>query len=566
MCDRPVRLSPDPFESSGPAQRDGQSLKITRFHQLFACFFCAETENGISSRRRRPRGATGPSCGSDARHRHLMGADDADVAAAAVAAREREAEIEKAMRSRVADFKKQADSLTLEGVRRALEKDLGLDMYSLDAHKKFIKQCVDKVFAESGDENANDNPSDDLEAKDDHLSREGTDIAKPMPVSNKTSSNADVVTSSKTGKDPEGEKDQTSSSDISEDMIKEAIEKRASYFRKNSDTLTLQGVRRTLEEDLKLQKKALDAYKNFITTELDKILQEPANGTKKKSKKGSSKDTDQTSNKGSKRVREESDRSELNDSKSELEDSDEDSRPRKKRAEKAKVIKKQKIVTNEKKLSTPKAKKVAKQDSDRRTEEKGGNSAEEDNSHSSAEEDNKRKRQQTPAYGKQVEHLKSIIKSCGMTIPPTVYRRVKQAPENKREACLIKELQDILEKEGLSKNPSEKEIKAVKKRKERAKELEGIDMSNIITSSRRRSTSSFIPLPPPPKIEEDSDDEEEDDDDAEDDDEVDEENVKGGDEDNDEVDEENVKGGDEDNNETAEAGDGSADAAEKESD
>ena len=60
MCDRPVRLSPDPFESSGPAQRDRQSLKITRFHQLFACFFCAETENGISSRRRRPRGATGP--------------------------------------------------------------------------------------------------------------------------------------------------------------------------------------------------------------------------------------------------------------------------------------------------------------------------------------------------------------------------------------------------------------------------------------------------------------------------------------------------------------------------
>ncbi|XP_066340045.1 uncharacterized protein [Miscanthus floridulus] len=506
-----------------------------------------------------------------------MGADDA--AAAGVAAREREAEIEKAMRARVADFKKQADSLTLEGVRRALEKDLDLDMYSLDAHKKFIKQCVDKVFAESDDENANDNSSDDPEAKDDNLSKEGTDIAKPMPVSNKTSSNDDVVTSSKTGKDPKGEKDQTSSSDISEDMIKEAIEKRGSYFRKNSDTLTLQGVRRTLEEDLKLQKKALDAYKNFITTELDKILQEPANGTKKKSKKGSSKDTDQT-NKGSKRVREESDRSELNDSKSEMEDSDEDSRPRKKRAEKAKVVKKQKIVTNEKKLSTPKAKKVAKQDSDRRTEEKGGNSAEEDNSHSSAEEDNKRKRQQTPAYGKQVEHLKSIIKSCGMTIPPTVYRRVKQAPENKREACLIKELQDILEKEGLSKNPSEKEIKAVKKRKERAKELEGIDMSNIITSSRRRSTSSFIPLPPPPKIEVDSDEEEEDDD-AEDDDEVDEENVKGGDEDNDEVDEENVKvgdedndevdeenvkGGDEDNNDTAEAGDGSADVAEKESD
>ncbi|KAF8694358.1 hypothetical protein HU200_038280 [Digitaria exilis] len=469
-----------------------------------------------------------------------------DDAAAAAAAREREAEIEKAMRARVPDFKKQADSLTLEGVRRALEKDLGLEIYSLDAHKKFIKQCVDKVFAESDDENTNDNASEDAEAKDDHLSKEGPDDAKPMLNLNKTSSSADdqVVKSSETGKDPDEEKDKTSNSVISEDMIKEAIEKRAFYFRKNSETLTLQGVRRTLEEDLKLQKKSLDAYKNFITTELDKVLQEPANGTKKKSKKESPMDTDQKTSKGSKRGREDSENSGLNDSQSEMEDSDEDTRPTKKKAEKAKVIKKQKKVAVQKKQSTPKSKKVAKRDSDRSADEQGGNSAEEDNSHSSAEEDNKVfrqiKRQQTPTYGRQVEHLKSIIKSCGMTIPPTVYRKAKQAPEHKREACLIKELEDMLKKEGLSKNPSEKEIKAVKKRKERAKELEGIDMSNIITSSRRRSTSSFIPLPPPPKIEADSDD---DDDDAEDDDE----------------DEENVEGGDEGDNDDAKAGDDSAD-------
>lgn len=260
-------------------------------------------------------------------------------------------------------------------------------------------------------------------------------------------------------------------------------------------------------------------------------------------------DTDQKTSKGSKRTREDSDNSELNNSQSEMEDSDEDTRPRKKRAEKGKVIKKQKKVANGKKLSTLKAKKVAKRDSDRNADEEGGNSAEEDNSHSSAEEDNKRKRQQAPAYGKHVEHLKSIIKSCGMTIPPTVYRKAKQAPEHKREACLIKELEDMLEKEGLSKNPSEKEIKAVKKRKERAKELEGIDMSNIITSSRRRSTSSFIPLPPPPKIEADSDDDE--DDDAQDD---------------DEDDEENVEGGDKGDNDDAEAGNGSADDAAKDSD
>ncbi|KAL6654785.1 hypothetical protein ACP70R_008250 [Stipagrostis hirtigluma subsp. patula] len=464
---------------------------------------------------------------------------------AAAAAREREAEIEKAMRARLADFKKQADSLTLEGVRRALEKDLGLEIYSLDTHKKFIKQCVDRVFAASDDENTEEK----AEANDDHLSKQGSEDAEPIP-SPKKMSIADelVVRSSVTEKDPEAKKDQASSSDISEGVIKEAIEKRASYFRKNSETLTLQGVRRTLEEDLNLEKKALDGYKNFITTELDKVLQEPSNGTKKNSKKGSRKDTDQKTGKGSKRVREDSDISELNDSQSELEDSDEDTRPKKRRAEKGKVIKRQKKVADEKKLSTPKAKKVAKRDSDRSTEEQGGNSAEEDNSHSSAEEDNKIKRQPAPAYGKQVEHLKSIIKSCGMSIPPTVYRRAKQAPENKREACLIKELEDLLEKEGLSKNPSEKEIKAVKKRKERAKELEGIDMSNIITSSRRRTASSFIPLPKP-KIEPDSDDD--DDEDAE--------------EDDDEDEEENVDGGDEGDNDDAEAGGGSDDDAEDKS-
>lgn len=37
-----------------------------------------------------------------------------------------------------------------------------------------------------------------------------------------------------------------------------------------------------------------------------------------------------------------------------------------------------------------------------------------------------------------------------------MYRRAKQVSESKREAYLIKELEQILKKEGLTTNPSEK--------------------------------------------------------------------------------------------------------------
>lgn len=42
------------------------------------------------------------------------------------------------------------------------------------------------------------------------------------------------------------------------------------------------------------------------------------------------------------------------------------------------------------------------------------------------------------------------------SISPFVYKKVKQAPEEKREATLIEELEQILAKEGLSSDPSEK--------------------------------------------------------------------------------------------------------------
>ncbi|KAF5442501.1 hypothetical protein F2P56_035151 [Juglans regia] len=67
-----------------------------------------------------------------------------------------ESQIKGAMRSRVAYFQEQAEyslslsqincSLTFEGVRRLLEKDLGLETYALDVHKRLIKQYLLEVF------------------------------------------------------------------------------------------------------------------------------------------------------------------------------------------------------------------------------------------------------------------------------------------------------------------------------------------------------------------------------------------------------------------------------------
>lgn len=42
------------------------------------------------------------------------------------------------------------------------------------------------------------------------------------------------------------------------------------------------------------------------------------------------------------------------------------------------------------------------------------------------------------------------------SVPPSIYKKIKQVSENKREGQLIKELEEILSREGLSSNPSEK--------------------------------------------------------------------------------------------------------------
>ena len=106
------------------------------------------------------------------------------------------------------------------------------------------------VKAEAKDDNSSKEGSEDAqlvsgsnkisssaEAKDDNSSKEGSEDAQLVSGLNKISSSADEqgARSSEMKKDPEGAKNKLSGCDISEPMIKKAIDKRASYFRENSE-------------------------------------------------------------------------------------------------------------------------------------------------------------------------------------------------------------------------------------------------------------------------------------------------------------------------------------------
>lgn len=423
-----------------------------------------------------------------------------------------QSQIETAMRSRVSHFKQQADSLTFASVRRLLEKDLGFDEFSLDSHKKFIKQSLDKCLGEAGDDDDATKTSEEggekgestqetEGQKEEHQSKD----EKDLPEDEEKMEDSPVLGLLKEQK---GGKQGTKIAEgngkkivPNETLIKKAIKKRSSYLKANAENVTLGSLRRLLEEDLKLDKFSLDPFKKFISKELDEVLMssevpEPAESAKKIVKK-------KPDTKATKKVSAE-DNSDTSDEESEEED---EVKPKKKSVPKGKMQtpvgpKKRKgddtNLPSKKKVKPDKA--ASEDNSDA---EDDGKNSEDDQSHSSAENTTKKKQVSTPTpvYSKRVEHLKSVIKACGMSVPPVIYKKVKQVPENKRDGQLIKELEEILSREGLSSNPSEKEIKEVNRKKARAKELEGIDMSNIVSSTRRRATISFAAPPPPkPKI------------------------------------------------------------------
>lgn len=408
-----------------------------------------------------------------------------------------EQQLERAVNARAQHFKDQADSLTLESVRRLLEKDLGLEKLALDAHKRFIRQYLEKKL-----DDVNSNPTTENVDKDLQLSKEEEkaspkqEEAKSDPKKASTGNEETMEDSPIMGVLTPKPAVGTQGSSLSESTIEKAIWERADHIQANSENISSAGVRRLLEGDLGLAEKTLDAYREFIVQHLHEILERPKS-VKDVKEKGS----ETAKSKTPKKVYSEEGSDTSQSGSDEMRDrvkSRKEAAPRR-NLKKLEQPKKRKSSNNADIDVSHKKKKTAKRQKEDNNSNEDGSLSEDGNSQSSVERSALRKEKSAPGYGRRVENLKSIIKACGMSVPPSIYKKVKQVPDDERETFLVKELEGILSREGLSKNPSEKEIKDCRKRKDRARELEGIDMSNIISSSRRRSTFSFV-APKKPEI------------------------------------------------------------------
>ncbi|CAN4119618.1 unnamed protein product [Withania somnifera] len=367
-----------------------------------------------------------------------------------------EVKIEAAVLSRLQHFKENADSFTMERVRRLIEEDLELEKYALDVYKRFIKQFLEKQMENADDEDVPKDSQENLE-RDASSTKQGKEVLE--------SPHKQVI--KKDIKEPElgeaamndspimgvmsSKSESVDAQDVlaSESSIKKAIWERAAHFRANSDSITLAGVRRLLEEDLGLEKSTLDAFKKFIKNQIDEVLASSeapkSSGVKKspenksKTAKKSGENSDSFSSR-SKNIAEKVKSGKKSATKETVEKSEGPKKRTKPSSEDNVPSKKQKGVS----------KKLPDENSDEDTDK---SDSEDGQSESSAETITAKKKvvkgaSANAGYGKRVEHLRSIIKACGM-------------------------------------------------RKETAKELEGIDLRNIVSNTRRRSTTSFVTSPRP---------------------------------------------------------------------
>ncbi|MCO5561048.1 hypothetical protein L7F22_014669 [Adiantum nelumboides] len=319
-------------------------------------------------------------------------------------------------------------------------------------------------------------------------------------------------------------------------LLQSAVSSRASHIRKEAETITMASVRRLLESDLGLDKSALDVHKVFIRQLVDEVLLSSENAEGQDEEAAVSEEAPKRKKSSGKKAREGTKLP--SDTKKDYEDLHEDNHveaPKRKKPKKEKV-KEEKPYSKEQdedgggshaELSEervsqelPKDKvfksKIEKDEDEikENVEDRGGSQSEMSEESDVSERKPKKASAKTasvkPVQNRKLEHLKKIIKACGLTIPPQIYKRAKQQPEEKQDNFLIKELEGILSRHGLSSDPSEKEIKSAKRKIAREKDLEGIDSTNIILEPRgRRATSQlFAPVYNPPPVEYDSEQDE----------------------------------------------------------
>ncbi|KAK9916617.1 hypothetical protein WJX75_004933 [Coccomyxa subellipsoidea] len=90
-------------------------------------------------------------------------------------------------------------------------------------------------------------------------------------------------------------------------------------------------------------------------------------------------------------------------------------------------------------------------------------------------------------YGREVQKLKRTCKLASITVPPSVYTRVTE------EQDVVDRLKALLQKHGLSEQATSDEIAQVRKDLQKQRDLEGIDMNNILGEGRGRRAAAAAP-------------------------------------------------------------------------
>ena len=89
--------------------------------------------------------------------------------------------------------------------------------------------------------------------------------------------------------------------------------------------------------------------------------------------------------------------------------------------------------------------------------------------------------------------LKSLLKQAAIPVPPTIYKTAAGD-----EAALCVALEALLAREGLSAGSDTRAVEKVRRRRELAKDLDGIDAKNIVDDGRRPSRATALRPPAVP--------------------------------------------------------------------